>query len=985
MDISTMALLAPNADHDELDTLSVGANSDVFYASSSPVAVISAPQPQTLRRSSRPRQYTGSVSVTATSNLQPRKRTLSTSALENGTDKAVQKKMKMDEKKAQTGLINKKRDARDQARRQWLYCHREVIEPLLPMGSSFFEQLEKDLLAGRPPGTTISFVPSHGLYEQPGLIQGGQMKDYQLEGLSFLVTMYNNGMNCILGDEMGLGKTLQTLSLFAHIKEKSPGLHDPHLVICPLSVLSSWETEAARWLPSLRVIRFHGPASERDRLKHSLRGDRDFDIMLTTYDAYSIDDSWFKSFRWTYCVLDEGHKIKNSDTNLSQKIQGIGSLHRLILTGTPVQNNLLELWGLLHWLFPTVFTAATERLFKESFDLSRGSYEIPFLNAAKKLVSTIMLRRTKAVVAGDDVPPRDELTVFIPLTEAQRFWTYRLLTKMDTPDLKKIFAESEPVKKETFKDEDLWGREILADVENQLVPQTQSSQAAEGSQWKKLMNLLMQLRKVCDHPYLLPNAEPEPYDIAEHIVSASSKLIAIDKILADILPKGERVLIFSQWTGMLDILEDLMVLRSIPFARLDGSTSRPRRALDIKLFQQEVSPYQVFLISTKAGGLGINLTKATAVIMCDSDWNPQNDLQAIARAHRLGQTKVVKVYRLICQGSVEDQMLDRIRRKLFLSVKIMGSDNPSSSDKTTLGSSELMDILRKGSSALSQSERGMNLERFLQANVSDILQESRSLESKRDAKIKVELKDESEGTPDAQLLLDAEEEERRLLSGVAQVQSRLFEGKLVHKNNQSNTEIAREWQAMQKRTHVNRTISVGGMTYIVAPTSPQQVHKEHPKPVKKSKAKYDSEEWCIYCRDGGELVICPSCPRVFHARCQGLSPAEVRRPMVYCGQHMCGGCHRKTSDCGGMLFRCRTCPQAFCEDCLPPGDIDAIGDVLPEFQLLGYGSSPSAYYIRCHDCREDFSANPESQYWREWMAEIRQAEKKWAKMIAHGH
>lgn len=209
----------------------------------------------------------------------------------------------------------------------------------------------------------------------------------------------------------------------------------------------------------MRVIRFHGPANDRDRVKHLLRGDHTFDLMITTYEAYVADDQWFKTHRWTYCVLDEGHKIKNSDTLLSTKIQGLGSLHRLrtsfllsvqpakpddnlVLTGTPVQNNLIELWGLLHWLLPSVFTASSQSLFRDSFDMTRGSYAMPFLSAAKKLASIIMLRRTKTNVAGDDVPPREELTVFIPLTETQRFWTYRLLTKMEAPDLKKIFADT---------------------------------------------------------------------------------------------------------------------------------------------------------------------------------------------------------------------------------------------------------------------------------------------------------------------------------------------------------------------------------------------------------------------------------------------------------------------------------------------------------------------------------------------------------------
>lgn len=195
----------------------------------------------------------------------------------------------------------------------------------------------------------------------------------------------------------------------------------------------------------------------------------------------------------------------------------------------------------------------------------------------------------------------------------------------------------------------------------------------------------MQLRKCCNHPYLLPNAEVEPFEVAEHIVAASSKLVLLDKLLSEIVPKGEKVLIFSGFTRMLDILEDFMQLRghkcewrqassmsclfitSTSDARLDGSTSRPRRALDIKLFQQKNSPYQCYLISARAGGLGINLTAATTVVLFDQDWNPQVDIQAISRAHRIGQTKTVQVYRLVCQDSVEEQALTRLRKKLYLS------------------------------------------------------------------------------------------------------------------------------------------------------------------------------------------------------------------------------------------------------------------------------------------------------------------------------
>ncbi|KAL4063586.1 P-loop containing nucleoside triphosphate hydrolase protein [Scleroderma yunnanense] len=804
--------------------------------------------------------------------------------------------------------------------------------------------------------------------------------------LHYTLILLCSGMNCILGDEMGLGKTLQTLSLFAHIKEKYqvPGPQDPQLVICPLSVLASWQTEAARWLPSFSVLRFHGTQAERERLKNGIRNEEiNFDICLTTYEAFVAEDSWFKARRWTYCVLDEGHRIKNAETNLSNKLRGMSSLFKLLLTGTPVQNNLIELWGLLSWLYPNVFTPSTERLFRDSFDLTRGSYSVSFLKNTQALLNVIMLRRTKDVIEIN-IPPRNELTVFIPMTEAQRFWTYRLLTRMDTLDLKEIFAtdiEHRPL--------DEGRREIMSHITEQM----KYTATAEANRWRKLMNLLMQLRKVCDHPYLLQDASPSPYVIGEHIVASSSKFIVIDKILSDVLPKGERVLIFSVSTTsslpyvganslqsngrgmMLDILEDFMELRSIPYGRLDGSTSRPRRTLDIKLFQQEKSPFQVFLISTKAGGLGINLTRASTVIMCDSDWNPQNDLQAIARAHRIGQTKTVKVFRLICQGSVEDQMLDRLRRKLFLSLKVMSTSSSNGDEENAqLKMAELIDILRKGSSAI--AEVGMDFGRFFTAPIDEILNESRQRENARNVQTEKTLK--SGQTPalsavgsstdtaitrsckEETLSRDAEEEERQLLSGVAQVQSRLFEGRIIQRA-QNNCDIAREWQEVQKRARVDRLIKVDGIMVVATYMGDNDT---------RSRPKYESEDWCIYCRDGGEVVLCNLCPRVFHPKCHGITRAQLKRlPSIPCSQHSCAECGRNTAQSGGMLFRCQTCPKAFCEDCLPEGDLDAVGDVLPEFVMLGFGAQ-TAYYIRCHNCHAYWAEHPEAK--EEEMGEIQQ-------------
>ncbi|KAJ7069038.1 P-loop containing nucleoside triphosphate hydrolase protein [Mycena belliarum] len=889
-------------------------------------------------------------------------------------------------KKEERTEITSVRADLDIARKRWLYAHRALFEPLLPSNQkAFFAQLNKEMA-----GDVAPSIPRHDFVSQPELVEGGEMKSYQLEGLSFLADMYKNGISCILADEMGLGehtmklcsdninvdlgKSLQTLALFAHIKETG-GPPLTHLIVCPLSVISAWETECARWVPSMKAVRFYGSPEERERVKGTMRGaDSAVDIVLTTYETIaSADNSWFKTRRFACVVLDEGHRIKNSDTELAARAASLGGIWRIILTGTPIQNNLTELWGLLRWLYPQIFTQTTRALFASSFDLAAGTYSMPVINAVRALLETIQLRRTKAALtaAGQlgGVPPREEWTVFVPLTEAQRFWTYRMLTHLDKVDLEAIFPRGTGKVEEDGKEDGR--REVLKLLENQ------AKGGSTAKQWQKFSMLLMQLRRICDHPYMIDDAQPENYEIGEHLVASSSKLMAIDKILADTLPKGERILIFSQFTDMLDLLEDFLVLREITFVRLDGSVSRARRDMVIRMFQREDSQQRVFLISTKAGGLGINLTKASTCILCDSDWNPQNDLQAIARAHRIGQTKIVKVYRLICRASVEDQMLDRIRRKLFLSAKIIGGEGRSGhSGKTVgMGGSELMSILRRGSSALTSSDDGMSLAAFRDASLAEVLAVSRAREDVHDARVKHELKIEVEGDGET-LLRSAEEEERQLLSGVAKVQSYLFEGTLLSRAKAPKENIGIESATPQKRGRVDRTVTMGGMSFILDESMLETINAKGasapPKKVKKDR--FEWEDYCLSCRDGGELVICNNCPRVFHEECHPtMSAAQVRATnMISCSQHSCHMCNRRTSAAGGLLLRCQTCPQAICTDCVDWNKIKMVGDTIPEFVLRKFEKKDSAYYIRCADCCEHGRLDPGwAKGWEDEIAESR--------------
>lgn len=496
-------------------------------------------------------------------------------------------------------------------------------------------------------------------------------------------------------------------------------------------------------------------------------------------------------------------------------------------------------------------------------------------------------------------------------------------------------------------------RNAVRDVMHNAI--SKKLRAAPG-QWKKLQNLLMQLRKVCDHPYLMPEIEPD--DISSTVIPVSSKFVFLDKLLDEVLPKNERVLIFSQFRDAVHLLEDLCKVKKAKAATLHGSVNRVRRALDIRLFQEDDSCYEVFLATTKTGGQGITLTKATHVVLLDSSWNPQDDLQAIARAHRIGQTKTVKVYRLICKESVEDQMLERLQKKLYLSYKL-NSGAPETSAKKEYKRPEeqdLITILFFGLGAVRQpssQERDpkQEYEAFVNSSLDEILAQSEGMEDMRTNLIKQEIGEQVDEGFEERI----KDEERRLLQGVTQVQSRLFEGK-VHERSKNQEHASLEELAEEIDAY--------------APAE------------KKQRVKRENEDYCIGCRGeyGGEAVCCSHCPRTFHPQCVGLpkSLLKSRKPAT-CPQHKCHECDKDTQMAGGMLFRCRTCPYASCENCLPPRtEWDVVGDSIPEFRVLGASENGSAFFIICSECREVLRSQP--KYLHGWEAEWARAEKQLRKL-----
>lgn len=1009
---------------------------------------------------------------------QPKELALSLRAQENGDKRTKRKRKTIKSRSTPRTIIQSSapKTARQELREyvntatagkraNFFVARKDLFLPLLPEGNHVQRLVAQRQGDNREEDLS---VPYEVIEHQPKGVTA-VMKPYQLLGLSFLVYLHKNGLSGILGDEMGLGKTLQTLSLFQYLRETrklttSEELR-PCLVVCPLSVLSSWMAESRRWTPGLKVLRFHGSVHERDRLKKIAMGnidnfgnetkgsrkkkndrrtatgkpiidldsetddaqdERGVDLIVTTYEGFLAEQGWFKkAFLWSYVVLDEGHKIKNDLSLVSKALQGLGAEYRLILTGTPLQNNLVELWALLHWLYPEVFTEKTAEIFKSSFNLTKGQVSTKVMDDARRLLEIIMLRRMKISPGVDlNLPPKTEVLLYVPLTPMQRFWYMRLLTRADKVLLEELFQGAQQkevvaLQKEA-QEEGILQEKSIEELEALEQDKAYEGQAAaewadskeilsqalkheredenKNSSWKKLMNLLMQLRKCCNHPYILPHAEPDPYYIGEHVIHASAKFIVLDKIIDELVVKQKKkVLIFSGFTRMLDCCEDFLHLRGgtgeyFKYLRLDGGTSRARRNLGIRMFNQEESEYRVMLISTRAGGLGINLATASDVIMLDQDWNPQIMLQAEARAHRIGQKKPVTVYKLCTQGTVEEQMMGRIQKKLYLSAKVTESMRDihlqsaskkkkgpggkvveaAEDDMPQLDTTQLMSLVRRGAQALTRPELDVN--EMLGWDFSTMLEKC------KDQPADVHVSEQTQVGISVK-----EEDEKKWLAQIEQVEARVFDGKKHAKVRESSgyDGIAQEWLSREdRRVGKNTTVIIDG--HVVSKESancadweavPTMAGKDPrlAEPKREKKPAVINQEQCQVCWDGGNLILCSGCPRSYHYTCldRDFKHKSKGKMHFHCPQHQCADCQQNTTDAGGMLYRCRWCERGYCEDCLDWDKTELLGENLKEYELLGFPAVTQAFYIKCPSCHDHHNESPEARdYFTRQAAEI---------------
>ncbi|KAM4754096.1 chromodomain-helicase-DNA-binding protein 1-like isoform 5-T6 [Cyanocitta cristata] len=517
------------------------------------------------------------------------------------------------------------------------------------------------------------------LKKQPSYIgghEGLELRDYQLNGLNWLAHSWCKGNSCILADEMGLGKTIQTISFLNYLFHEHQ-LYGPFLLVVPLSTLTSWQREIQTWAPQMNAVVYLGDITSRNMIRthewmHPQTKRLKFNILLTTYEILLKDKSFLGGLNWVFIGVDEAHRLKNDDSLLYKTLIDFKSNHRLLITGTPLQNSLKELWSLLHFIMPEKFSSWED--FEEEHGKGR---EFGYASLHKEL-EPFLLRRVKKDVEKS-LPAKVEQILRMEMSALQKQYYKWILTR----NYKAL------------------------------------SKGSKGST-SGFLNIMMELKKCCNHCYLIkPPDDNEFYNKQEalqHLIRSSGKLILLDKLLIRLRERGNRVLIFSQMVRMLDILAEYLKYRQFPFQRLDGSIKGELRKQALDHFNAEGSEDFCFLLSTRAGGLGINLASADTVVIFDSDWNPQNDLQAQARAHRIGQKKQVNIYRLVTKASVEEDILERAKKKMVLDHLVIQrmdttgktvlhtGSTPSSS--TPFNKEELSAILKFGAEELFKEPEG---------------------------------------------------------------------------------------------------------------------------------------------------------------------------------------------------------------------------------------------------------------------------------------
>jgi SNF2 family DNA or RNA helicase len=454
--------------------------------------------------------------------------------------------------------------------------------------------------------------------EVPATIKA-DLRNYQIDGFRWLQFLASHGLHGILADDMGLGKTLQTLAHLAAETERFPD--KPSLVIAPTSVVPNWAAEAEKFAPHLKVLVLHG----NERADHFERI-AEHHLVLTTYPLLVRDFDELAKHHWHTVVLDEAQYIKNPKSITAYSACKLKAAHRLCLSGTPMENHLGELWSLMRFLMPGFL--ADEKTFNAHLRKPiERDHSADAQIALNRRVSTLILRRTKDQVATE-LPEKTTLIHGIDLAPKQTDLYESVRAAMDTRV------------RDAIADKGLAKSHII------------------------VLDALLKLRQICCHPQLLKS------EAARRVTDSAKLEFLTSELLPQLIEEGRRILLFSQFTSMLELIEEHLELQDIPFLKLTGETKE--RARLVKKFQTGEVP--VFLISLKAGGTGLNLTAADTVIHYDPWWNPAAENQATDRAHRIGQTKPVFVHKLVCRGTIEERILELQKQKSALVEALLSED-----------------------------------------------------------------------------------------------------------------------------------------------------------------------------------------------------------------------------------------------------------------------------------------------------------------------
>ncbi|KAH9599639.1 SNF2-related [Trypanosoma melophagium] len=709
----------------------------------------------------------------------------------------------------------------------------------------------------------VQFLPASDVTVEKTSTSGGYtLRSYQLTGVQFMLNKFHSGMPCILADDMGLGKTAQIAS-FLNLLQTEHGIDGPHLIVSPLSTLTSWTRELARWSPTLRVVKYHGERKGRTALR-SARVNRHC-VYVTTPSVLNQDRGFFRKRAWVVAIVDEAHVLKGGSTMISSVARKLKACFRIAVTGTPVHNNVGEVWSLLSFLYPSFCTR---------YDCNDDSPVEAAENSAR-LLQHIMLRRTKVSIELG-IPPRvDEPTIMIKPTGVQQ----RLLTRMT----EKVLSEGETS-----------GTSLQLHLTHQRIvcnhPLALRLLAAEGrnsgcSGWEERM--------------MAAGVTLNEFSI----ITPSAKMIELDRMLKEFKEAGHRCLIFSNFTSILDLLQALCVLRGYSFERLDGNTQRVERELSMTRFNAPGSDCFLFLLTTTAGGVGVTLTGADTVILFDSHYNPQIDRQAADRAHRIGQTRVVRVYRLCLCNTMEERILNVALRKASLGDFIVegGSCKGDDSSGMSLSADRIRQLFEVDNTTSTTTNTNI-----LNKSENNHNNETDSTEETKHNKI-IDIDVDADTAAEDAMVED-------LLHVQAEGLPKVFTRKIENRSGR-------------------QTVGV--------------THK------------------CFVCgeimRPLEPLYHCSVCPKAYHADCIGERKLQLgvsAQRHWTCSRHNCSSCG-KAQAVDGAIFMCAECPLSFCFDCLDPRyfDLDEsktqfvhIRRVYPGMELEGMEVRQSVYYLTCLRC-----------------------------------